>query len=141
MKREIYLLAILMVVSFSCGQAMAKPTNSCDGVAVSFSKHAFANQASQTSLDEAVATAKANGATPQEIICASISIEGITTADIINALQNAGFDPVLIRMAARDTDLDMGEVAIALTPAQNTPAQLSTSVGPNPGRSASPSIP
>ena len=130
-----------MIILLSCGQALAKPTNSCDGVAVSFSKHAFANQASQTSLTEAVATVKANGATPQEIICASLSIEGITTADIINALQNAGFDPVLIRMAARDTGLDMGEVAIALAPVQDTPAPLPTSLGLTPGKNASPSTP
>ena len=141
MKRGVCFLATIMVALFLSGQAMAKPTNSCDGVAVSFSKHAFASQASQTSLTEAIATVKANGATPQEIICASLSIEGITTADIICALQNAGFDPVLIRMAARDTGLNMGEVAIALAPGQDTPAPLPTSVGLTPGRSASPSIP
>lgn len=141
MKREIYLLAILMIFSLFCSPALAKPTNSCDGVAVSFSKHAFASQASQTSLTEAVATVKANGATPQEIICASLNIDGVTTADIINALRNAGFDPVLIRMAAKDTGLNMGEVGEALTPGQDTPAPLPTSVGLSPGKNASPSTP
>ena len=64
-----------------------------------------------------------------------------SVAAIINALRNSGFDPVMIKMAARDTGLNMGEVDIALAPAQDTPAPLPTSLGLTPGKNASPSTP
>ena len=140
-KEKCFLIIPIIFTLLICGQAFARPTNSCDAIAVSFSKHAFTNQASQTSLTEAVTTAKENGATPQEIICASLGVEGIVTADIINSLRSAGFDPVLIRLAAKDTGLDMGEVASALAPVQKTPTSLPTTVGLTPGKNASPSVP
>ena len=141
MKREIYLLAILMTFSLFCSQALAKPTNSCDGVELSFDKQDFISQVQQSSLTEAARTAKSKGGTPQEVICASLNIDGVTTANIINALRNAGFDPVLIRIAAEDTGLDMGEVSEVLAPGKDTPALLPTSVGLTPGKNASPSTP
>ena len=139
--KKIFLLAAMMVALLFCGQALAKATNSCDGVAVSFDQQAFANQAQQSSLTEAVKTAKSNGGTAQEIICASVSLEGITTADIITAHRNAGFDPVVIKIAARDTGLDPEAVDEALVAEPSTPAPLPTSVGLSPGKNASPSTP
>jgi hypothetical protein len=141
MKRKIFLPATIVFVLLFCGQAFAKATNSCDGVDISFDKQAFATQAMQTSLTEAAKNAKANGGTAQEIICASAGIEGLTTADIVSALRNAGFDPVVIRMAAEDTGLDLGEVDIALAPDPGNPAPLPTSLGLTPGKNASPNTP
>ena len=138
MKGTIYLLAMLALTLLLCGQAMAEVTNSCDSVTVSFDKQEFVSQAEKTSLTEAVKTAKANGGTAQEIICASVGIDNITTADIINALLNAGFDPVVIRdFAAIETGLDLDEVDDALTARKTPSTDLGQSTSPN----ASPSVP
>lgn len=141
MERKICLPAAIVFALLICGQALAGPTNSCDGMTISFDQQAFAAQALQTSLTEAAKTAKAKGGTAQEIICASVGINDITTADIVSALRNAGFDPVLIKMAAQATGLDMREVAIALAPVQDNPAQLPTFLGHTPGKNASPNTP
>ena len=136
MVRNIILLATMMVAMLFCGQALAKVTNSCDGVAISFDKQAFVTQAQETSLTDAIKT-KASGASAEEIICASVGIDDITTADIISALRNAGFDSPTIDLAAKKTGLDPEEVALALAPNQTLP----TTTGTTPGTNASPSVP
>ena len=142
MNKNVCLLVILMTVTFLCSEVLAKATNSCDGVSISFDQQAFTTQAINAGLTEAARTAKEGGGTAQEIICASLGLEGVITADIVSALRNAGFDSVIIKIAAKDTGLDMGEVNAALAPGQSTPAPLPTSVGLSPGKNAtSPSVP
>jgi len=141
MKRKLFLIAAMMVAILFSDHVLAETTNSCDGVTISFDQQTFTAQVQKTSLTAAAKTVKTNGGTAQEIICAALNMESITTADIITALRNAGFDPVVIRLAARNTGLDMEEVDIILAPDQSTPAPLSTSVGLSPGKTASPNKP
>ena len=142
MNRNACLLVVLFTLTILCNQVQAKATNSCDGVAISFDQQTFATQAINGGLTEAARTAKEAGGSAREIICASLGLEGIDTGDIVTALRNAGFDPVIIKKAAGETGLDMGEVGAALAPGQSTPAPLATSVGLTSGKNAtSPSIP
>ena len=92
MKKIIIYSITTVVVLIHTSIGFSGSTNSCGNITITFDQLAFTTKTLQTSLTEAAKEVKEQGATPEEIICASLAIDGIVVSDVISSLVNAGFD-------------------------------------------------
>ena len=61
MGKKLWLFITLMIFTISCGEVLAKATNSCDGVCISFDQQAFATQAIKLFTSDKPNMSKLNG--------------------------------------------------------------------------------
>ena len=120
---------------------MAALPDSCGEIDQSFTQN-FTMKVNHTSLVQAVRDAISDNRTPKEVICASLAMADITSADIIRALKMTAADPVEIRLAAKEAGFDLNEVDSILAPKPKQPSLLPVLTGEplGPGK-ASPSVP
>ena len=124
--KQILLFSLLFIIV--APMAASAKDSGCPDVSPEF-RSSLAAKIASGGVDEAVRSALAEKHTPAEIICTALSIDGISTLEIIVALRNANVDPVLIKLAAELAGLNATQIDALLDPNPAHPGQMPVLTG------------